>query len=918
MGINFINPDALWLLLLLPIVGLAFVGPTRLPRWRRWMSVVLRVVALLALVFGLAGTQIRLPTEQNTTLFLIDGSSSVSRSQRARAEAFVADALAAMPENQRAGIVVFGQQPVVERAPSAERELGQISARPLAEATNIQSALELGLSLFPAESRKRIVLLSDGGETDGDVQTALRLATSKAVPIDVVALSGAADGLDAQVSQVELPTNARRGQQLVLRATLDSSAPTTAQLVVLGPDNQRLLEQPIQLTGATQQIEINLPEPAAAFNRYVVRLELPDDARPENNSAEAFTFISGEPRVLLIEGSPGAATNLNAALQAARLDVTTVDPTQIPESLSALSSFEAVVLLDVPAREVSERVQAALGAYVHDLGRGLMMVGGEQSFGAGSWRETPVETALPVSMDIPSQFRLPPASITVLIDVSGSMGVEENGRTKVSLAAEGAARIASLMRDEDELTVIAFDSDPQMIVGPLPGSRRDEAIQQLGRMTAGGGGIEYFDGVTAAARYVRQSEKPVKHLITITDGGDTVQQEGALELIQQLRNEKVTVSTIAIGSGEHVPFIRDAAQLGGGRTFLTEQASDVPAILTGETQVVLQPYIVEERFTPGRAAVHPILRTINEAPALDGYVITTAKQTAQVLLSGPRNEPLLAVWQHGLGRSAAWTSDFRGQWGRDWVTWEAFPGFAAQLVGWLLPQQGVQNLNLQALPEAGALALRVEAFDPLNQPQPGLQVNARLIGGAGEGVDITLREIGPGEYRATVDNAPPGAYLVQVLARNTNGTPFGSLTAGAVVPPGAEFRRQGANPGLLAEIARVTGGRQNITPAQAFENGGVGAGQVREIGLLLLWLALLLLPFDIAIRRLLGLRRSTVSAPQPVPVTAQPKPIPTPQVPNVPVTPEPTAPKRRSKAEENLERLRQAQELARKRARGEE
>ncbi|KPV48305.1 hypothetical protein SE17_38780, partial [Kouleothrix aurantiaca] len=287
------------------------------------------------------------------------------------------------------------------------------------------------------------------------------------------------------------------------------------------------------------------------------------------------------------------------------------------------------------------------------------------------------------SMDIPSQVRLPPVGIVILIDVSGSMGADENGRTKISLAAEGAQRIASLLRDDDELTVVMFDSAAQQVIGPLPGRRRDEAIDALSRASAGGGGINMFDGLTKAAQYIRQSGQPVRHIITITDGGDSVQQEGARELVAQLHSEKVTLTSIAVGDGSDVPFLQDIARIGGGRTFLTNQAANLPTLLVDEAQAVIQPYIIEERFAPAGAAPHPILRGIEQTPPLNGYVITSPRQSAQVLLATPRGDPLLTSWQYGLGRALAWTSDLKGQWAVDWVGWQGFPRFAAQPVGWL-------------------------------------------------------------------------------------------------------------------------------------------------------------------------------------------------------------------------------------------
>ncbi|MFL5801759.1 MAG: VWA domain-containing protein [Roseiflexaceae bacterium] len=921
MRLSFIVPAFLWLLLVLPpLCALALLAPRRLPRPRFWASLILRMLALLGLILALSGAQLVRPVGAVTTVFLLDGSDSVALSQRARAEAFVQQALERMPTDDRAAIVVFGQRALVERTPSIERALGQVAAQPGGGATNVEDAIQLGLALLPNEGYKRLVLLSDGGANAGDALAAGRVAAARAVPIDVLPLSGLADGLDAQISGVEIPAAARESQRLRMKIDMESNTATSGRLLITGPGGATIVDQQVQVPQGAQTLEVMLPESQPYFNRYVVRLEVPNDARPENNAAEAYSFVSGRPRVLLVEGAPGAAKNLAGALQSAQIDALIATPDHLPASLGDLSAYDAVALVDLPRRALPDRFQALLSTYVHDLGRGLLMVGGPQSFGAGGWRDTPIEAALPVTMDIPTQVRFPPASIVVLIDVSGSMGQEEGGRSKIALAAEGAQRIAALMRDDDELTVIPFDDKAETVIGPLPGSRRDEAIDALGRLTQpGGGGINIHDGLAEAARYIRQSDKPLRHIITITDGSDTVQQEGALDLVRQLRDEKVTVTSIAVGDGAHVPFIRDMARVGGGRTFLTDRATNIPAILADEAQAIIQPYVIEQDFTPTRGAPHPILRGFEQAPPLHGYVVTTPRQTAQVLLATPRGDPVLAAWQYGLGRALAWTSDLNGQWGKDWVAWDEFPRFSAQLLGWLLPPQGAQNLTLQANSSGAELVLIAQAQDELGRPRPGLAVAGRLLAGDGSGLDVALREVGPGQYRAVVSGARPGAYLVQLTAQDAQGQPFGTVTAGAVVPQSAEYRGRGADTGLLEVLAHTTGGRVSPAPAAAFDTGSAGAGAVQEIGLPLLWLALLLLPFDVGLRRLLVRVPRTKNKEQ---RTKEPEPTTDDRRPTTddrpPASRNSKLKTQNSKLPDELERLREAQERARRRARGEE
>ncbi|HWQ13709.1 MAG TPA: vWA domain-containing protein, partial [Roseiflexaceae bacterium] len=274
MALSFIHQHALWLLLLLPALwALALAGPRRLAPWRLYASLALRTLILLALVLALGGAQLVRPARGVTTVFLLDASDSVALSQRAHAEAFVQEALARMPPDDRAAIVSFGRHATIERPTSAARELPPLSARPGGEATDIQEAVELGLTLLPAEGHQRLVLLSDGGQTTGDALAAARLAAARGVPLDVVPLTGGADGLDALIGAVELPAAAREGQRLPLRLAVESSAPTPAHLTVIGPQGAPVLEQELALTAGPQVFELTLPPAPVAFNRYVVRLE---------------------------------------------------------------------------------------------------------------------------------------------------------------------------------------------------------------------------------------------------------------------------------------------------------------------------------------------------------------------------------------------------------------------------------------------------------------------------------------------------------------------------------------------------------------------------------------------------------------------------------------------------------------------
>jgi uncharacterized membrane protein len=938
-GFSFIYPELLLLLaLLVPVWALSLAAPRRLRPWRFWTSLLLRSLAIVLLTLSLAGTQLITPVDRVSAVFLVDGSNSIAPSQRARAETFVREALAAMPEDGRAGIVVFGGNALVERSLSSDREVGQLRSLPEGSQTNIADAIQLGLAMLPAEGRQRLVLLSDGGETEGSLLEAARIARSRGVPLEVVQLSGAADGLDAQIAGLELPASAREGQQLRLVIRTTSSAATSARLQV-DEDGQLLADQEVQVPAGDGEFEVLIPPTTRGFHRYRVRLQAANDARLENNVAEAFSFVAGPPRILLVEGSPGEAEALSRALAATSVEVVTVPPAEMPASLAELSTYEALLLVNVPYRALPRSATEVIPSYVRDLGRGLVMVGGDESFGAGGYRGTPIEEALPVEMEIQSPSRFPAVSIVVVMDTSGSMSQIEDGFPKIQLANEGAARIAAMIRDNDEVTVIPFDTAPNAIIGPFPGTRRQEAVDEIVKIGIGvnGGGILVRSSLERAAEILRASDKPIRHIVLLSDGADSEEQEGVPELVGELAEEKITVSTVSIGVGSDTPFLERTAQQGLGRYFLADRAGSLPTILAQEAEVVLRPYVVEETFVPTRVSQHPILSGIDAAPQLQGYVAAQARRAAQTVLVTSQNDPLLVTWQYGLGRSAAWTSDLKGQWARDWLAWEEFPRFAAQLTGWTLPAGGGEGLTLEAGVSEGNVALTLNARGEEERPQTGLQVSGRMIAADGNSFEVSFSEVEPGRYRSVASQVPPGAYLVQLQALDAAGQAAGSVTAGAVVPPSAEYRRPGGDLPLLEEAARLTGGREELTPPQVFDATGLATGTVQEIGRSLLWLALILLPLDVAVRRLLVRGQQIQMAANPTRMrerlanwqtqrrARQASAAATAAPATQPVAgAEPTTVRRRPPVQEagpsdgQLERLRAAQERARRRARGEE
>ncbi len=863
MRLSFIYPQFLWLLLLIPLtVGLALLGRRGFSRARFWLGLALRSLVLLLIVLALAGIQLHLPSPSLTSVFVMDVSDSISPAEQARGEKFIEDAVDAMPAGDRAAVVVFGENALVERLASEEKALAELTSVPVSTRTDIASALQLALALFPDDGAGRIVLLSDGRENLDNALKQAGLAATQGVQLEYLPLAGESSGVEVLVDQLEAPSEVREGQNFDLGVVIEATAATRAALRVFA-DNDLIQSRDVDLQAGANRFSVPIQNAPPGFHRYRVQVVPDSDGKLQNNEASAFTVVHGPPSILIVEGQPDEAKNLADALEAAKMNVTVSTPGQLPVTLAELARYDAVVLANVPANALPAGAMEALPQYVRDLGKGLLMLGGQNSFGAGGYLRSPLEAALPVDMDVKSKDRTANLALVLTVDKSGSMGRchcdnpdlnqtyvrREVGQPKVDIAKEAIMRSASALGPSDYLGVVAFDNQAHwsLRVGPLvdPGALE----QSIGAVVANGQ-TNVESGLLAAYDALRDAPANRKHIILLTDGwtrsGDVT------PLVAKMRDEGITLSIVAAGNGS-AEYLKQLAIAGGGAYYPATDMMNVPDIFLKETVKSVGEYIIEEPFYPLPGPVSPILRGVDEAnlPVLLGYNGTSAKNTARIDLLTPQGDPLLASWQYGLGRAAVWTSDLKGQWAKDWIGWDGFARFAAQLAGWVLPMPQVEGLQASvALQDAGA-QVKLNAQDDNGQPLNGLAVTARLVAPDLGVEEVPLRQTGAGQYEATPRVPNPGTYLVQIHAAEPgkDGKPIGQLTAGLVVPYSPEYRASGANMGLLEALARATGGGQISDPLRVFLHNLQAAASAREIWQPLLLLAALLFPIDVALRR---------------------------------------------------------------------
>lgn len=852
MPFQFTHPAWLWLL---PVAAAWVVfwwrrSDVQAAPLRRGLALGLRLLVAAALVLALAGLQWRQPLEGLNVYFLLDRSDSVPETQQARALEYVNEVARAKKPVDRGGVIVFANGAAIEFTPNARLDVQKLHAVVGTERTDIASAIRLGTAAFPETGQKRLVLLSDGNENVGDALAAVAAARALGVTIDVAPLGAVRRG-DVAVQKVGIPSKLKVGQTFDVGLFILSDTNRAATLRLF--QNDRYLgEQQVELAPGKNLYTFpqTLTEPG--FYSYEVQVDVPGDAVPQNNRAGNFASVRGEPRVLVVSTDPGADAPLAGALRASKLEVRLTDLGGFPASLAEMQSYDAIFLCNVAAGDLGDTLLNLLESAVRDFGVGLVCVGGDQTYAAGGYRGTPLETTLPVDMELSSKKVLPSGAVVLIMH-----GMEFNNGNQV--ARECALGVLEALGPQDEMGVVLWDGSERWLF-PLSkvGDRKEK-----GRLIAGmnQGDLPTFQGVMERAYNdpnspnLKQSTANLKHIIVFSDGDPAPPSD---ELMQAIVNDRITVSTVLIaGHAGPETMIRIADQ-GRGRFYDVRDPSQLPQIFLKEAMVILKSAIFEEPFKPVLAAGSEVVRGIaaEEYPTLRGYVATTPKPRAEVPLVSDKGDPVLAHWQYGLGRAVAFTSDARAKWARDWLAWPRYRQFWSQVAQWALRRVDTADFNAEVSVDRGEGVLSVEALDAQGNYRNFLNLSAVIVSPRGERQTVRLEQTGPGRYEARFPTREVGTYLIN-LVESEGDQVRATQAVGASVNYSPEFAEAEPNLSLLRRIAEAGGGKLLPPPGglppgadNPFVHDRVKTFQPRDLWEGLLQLAIILFVADVGVRRI--------------------------------------------------------------------
>ena len=804
-----------------------------LARRRAQTSLGLRVLIVVLLTGALAGFQLQTTPSSQSLIVVADLSASVQSAQDTEL-ATVQRILALRRGDNRAGVVSFGRDPLVELNATTDPQLSALQSQPNPHYTDIASALQLAGSILPSDTRRHVVLVSDGRGNLGDAIGEARLLQAEGVRVDAVAINVPV-GAEVLIDRVDAPRSLAVGQRADVTAVIASNVDTAATVrwyldhTLINTIRLQLHPGDTTLTQTVQPTQTGFHSVRAVIDPIV-------DSYAENNVGEALIQVVGPPRVLLVENPPGSAASLESALHSAGVLTATVGPSQLPRSAADLAAYSGVVLVNVPASSLGPEGMALLQAATRDLGIGLVVIGGTDSYGPGGYAGTPLETALPVQMLLPKTTLKPPVAVMLVLESSES---EQNDKV-----VRGAAEAVI-----DQLTprdmVGVTNGENGTVVFPLTTLTDKAKVKQQIEAMQLGDPPSYIPDLNAADDQLSKTTASLKHIILLGDGDASFgDYQGVIE---RIHSHGITVSTVAIGSDFGGPALMQAiAGWGHGRFYRSAGITDVPQIFLKETQEALKPWVVEGVITPRLSSLAEVLPGVplDSFPAITGYIATTPRAAADVVLKSPQGDPLLATWQYGLGRVVAWTSDAQGRWTAGLLRWPSANRFFGDIVRYSLPQAGDAALQVEAQVQGDHTHLLVTS-----PSSSGSAVSVSAVAPDLSNVDLALSSTGPGRFEGNLPTDQVGSYLLHVTD-SIGGVVKHANTIGLVVPYSPEYRNLGTDNASLSAIARAGGGVLLSDVSSVFKEAVPPVRAALPIGELLLVLAILLFPIDVALRRL--------------------------------------------------------------------
>lgn len=763
----------------------------------------LRLISLLLLATILAAPALTKYISKNQWTALIDISDSMQK-ETARAQLEKLDAIKGKTD---LSIVPFGGNAGTPDSFIKDIEsIRRINPGVITKSTDISGAL---LSLAHLKSGN-LLLVTDGFSSVGSNEQIINTAKKLGLKIfPIIPDNSESLQKKLKITQIDAPLFVAAQKNAEIRVSILNEFPKsqTGKLVIR-QGTRTIYEADQEIESNKEKIIIAKSDANLEGIQELTAIFTPQDSLLPESSVKAFLTTEETEKILILSGDSSDQVLFKQIFKDSSYRTDMLLPSELSKMLEA-SKYSAIILNNIAYKDLSKSLQEGIKPYVLN-GGGLIMIGGNRSFGLGGYIDTTIESVLPVQL-VPPQTVLKRLNFAIQLVLDKSRSMAEGDR--IFFAREAAKEVVRNLKDDDYLGVIGFDSNPFVVQKIEQLSIiRDTVLDRIDRLFPARR-TNLLPAIDEARRGLERIKAGRKHMIILTDGKIPDASPLYIELVQQLKTVGITVSTVLLSDENEERLLEEMARRGGGSFYQTSDPSSLPRIFLKDIKVSTGEKTIQEASNfPVRKGSGKLTSTsLNTFLPLLGYVETKPRDNANlelVVIADDKSPPLLASAVYEKGKSIAFTSDANGRWSRNWAENANFKTFWENII------ESVRNQNedggkgskisfdLKHYIENGELFLDLTVFEPNNLQS----ITGILKSPASENINCNFTAKNRGHYICSTSQLMTGRYDLNIKIDNKN------LPSTAIYLSPEMFGEKkglGINKPFLEELASVTGGKIN-------------------------------------------------------------------------------------------------------------
>lgn len=874
-SINFSKP---WfLLLLIPAVVLTMIPYFRVAKkYRRTrnriVSIVLHLIIMVLSISVLAGITFEydIPNKENEVILLVDVSDSESADTERKKDEFIQSVINSSQSMFKVGIVTFGFDQVyaaeLTNDPTDIYAEYRQAPSPDTTATDIASALTYASKLFKNPESARIVLLSDGVETDNRAKEVIKSIAAQKIKVDTVCFTEETNH-EVSILSIETPDRSIRvGETFKLTVQLESNYVGSAQ-IKLSDNATEQNSVSVDLIGGQQTIEIDASFSIPGLHALSLEMTADGDTLTKNNSYNSYMYLEIFDDILIIESIADESESIKGMLNE-EYNVTVVrtdDTEKMPKTLDQLRAYDEIILLNVANKDFPEGFGDILYSYVYEIGGGLFTVCGsteestpEDPIANAFTRDDMYGTLYQQMLPVEVINYTPPVAVMIIIDRSGSMWNENvpEEETPLYAAKQGAAACLDALTERDWVGIMTLEDTYSEEIDLTPRTQRDKILSAIDEIKVGGGTV-YTGALERAARALTACNVEKRHIILVSDGQPGDDPADYMQAARQISKLGITMSFIGINCTNDQNMIQLLEAAGcteeSYHNFTQDEIDLVPSEMRKELELPEIKDVNYETFQPTIESYGPVVNNINQKdiPTLDGFYGTRAKQGAEVVLMGGY-VPIYAQWKFGKGMVGSFMCDLNGTWSSDFISSSTGQMLLDNIIGALFPVGNIRPNEISVSLKEENYYNRLSIFTDVNE---GETISVTVSGTASDGTAVqqTLTPSATdGFSRLTLTVKNPGIYEVTVQKKDAEGKVLAQTTTYKAFSYSQEYHvfvNSDDSVALMENLAQSGEGQVITDPLQVFANVVKYLHRVIDPRIVFVIIAIVAFLLDVAARK---------------------------------------------------------------------